>query len=214
MARVKPGTAPNPHARFSPPDATVARTGSSGEQAPELARGRARHSLPPHGLALRTNLHLLSTRETTFSQPLPEVNAVAPSRRAEGELAQRLSTLLCDAPHSGGFCGNPHGRCLLRPFRFATLRGSLRRQRARLFQSAPLPDQNSPRSFFPRLHLFRNEDVPGALFRRLHKKRLRCRGAESSAVPRHRRRVPPQFPRARKRKRERAARFRTRRGLA
>jgi hypothetical protein len=40
------------------------------------------------------------------------------------------------------------------PLCFATFRGSFRRQRARLFQSAPLPNQNSPRSFLPRLHLF------------------------------------------------------------
>ncbi len=76
---------------------------------------------------------------------------------------------------------------LLRPVSFPRRGGEVRQRLARLLQDAPLRGRPASRPSLPRLHLFRDEDVPRALLQRLHRRRVPWRSGPRAGLFRQRR---------------------------
>src|SRR5438045_8690155 len=96
-----------------------------------------------------------------FSKTLSQPDAVAASRSPESESAQCLPALLRDAQNATGPGWRARRGLLLRSVPIAPCRRSVCRARTGFVQGATVPDQDSPRSHVPRLHLLGNENEIG-----------------------------------------------------
>src|ERR1700676_1808778 len=166
-ARSHRATLLDSHARPAQPPPPPARPARSDQQTPESARLRRRRTLPPHRLQTRTNPHLLPARKIALPAALQKTDAPAQPRRPENKFAQCLSPLFRNAQRPSRRFRRPQQRQLLRSFPITQIGGIFCRADSGFFQGAALPDQNPPRSGFSRLYLLRNENVSGAVFRRV-----------------------------------------------
>src|SRR5579875_2262176 len=129
-------------------------------------RGRA-NALPRKRLEIRADFDALLQRASSASRSLPRVAPFAAPDAAESQFAERISAVLRHARVAR------RRSFLLRSVRLAARRGRICRRLPRSFQDSPLPDQDSARPELSGLHLFRDENVPGPVLRRLHERGIR-----------------------------------------
>ena len=157
-------------------------------------------------LRLRSFVPALQNSAPGISPDLRQALAAAFCAAGQADPRQSLSARDRDHPHRQ----RQGQRAVLRPVFHAGCGGKVRQRLARSVQDAALRRRPSSRSRLSRLHLFRDEDVSGAVLQRLHRRRVCRRGRARAAVLSERRPIADTRDRTAARRGVRQSRLRRR----
>src|ERR1022692_3900251 len=179
------GTLRQQNSESAPTPPTPARTHRGTHEETQPPRSRPLDRILGDRLRLRIRLPALQSPARNISQELRQPDALP--LRAAGQAPPRkpISPRLDhDTP------GKPQRpRPLLWPIPVAHGGRKVHERLPRLLQNAPLRGRSASRSQIPRLHLFRDEDVPGPLLQGLQRRGILRRSQPRPSLLRFRRRI-------------------------